>query len=366
MVDRYDAGVVEDYLTELLFKNGVPETKARVTAHVITWSDMSGIFSHGINNIGDLVIDSIRKRGTLPNAQFVDVTPTEHEHLGIRHIDANGDLGPPVAMYACELVRELAEKHGGGKVTVFNANHFGPAAIYSEKIAKDGKFSGFVTCTTPSVVIPYGGNKNGLGTNPMAWSISYGKNIVTIDMSTTVHAASGIVKAYKAGAMFPFPVIKDGNLTRNPNDFRDLADLLNNASIPSLGSLGVGHGKRGDSGFKGSGLGTLIFLMNIAGGGPKGYIDPMKHDESRRISQTFDAWRIDTLYGKRTIDQITQGVEYLRSCGSGDMFLAGEIEHRTYQDSEENGILYETIDIDRLEVLATAAGMPRLRPMEKA
>jgi LDH2 family malate/lactate/ureidoglycolate dehydrogenase len=153
----YEPGVIESYVKALLIGNGVPSFKADITAEVLVEADMRGIFSHGINSLDLIVINSIKKGGTDPNARAED--RTRNPEFPIRHIDAHGDLGHPVAYEAVDMVKRLARTHGYGKVYVSNANHFGIGAIYTERICAEKDLAGRVTCTTPSVVKPYGGGK---------------------------------------------------------------------------------------------------------------------------------------------------------------------------------------------------------------
>jgi LDH2 family malate/lactate/ureidoglycolate dehydrogenase len=254
----YEPGVIESYVKALLIGNGVPSFKADITAEVLVEADMRGIFSHGINSLDLIVINSIKKGGTDPNARAED--RTRNPEFPIRHIDAHGDLGHPVAYEAVDMVKRLARTHGYGKVYVSNANHFGIGAIYTERICAEKDLAGRVTCTTPSVVKPYGGGKNRLGTNVIAWSIPYDMGFVTIDMATTIHAVSGVLRALIEKAPLPFPVYgASGSKTSDPLEFDGYKDFLKRGSMIPLGGMGQ---EGADAGYKGTGLAILIELDN--------------------------------------------------------------------------------------------------------
>lgn len=366
MVNRYDVSTTKKYVSELIRRNGVPKEKADISSYVLVEADMRGISSHGINNLDLLVLSSIKDGGTFPDAIPIDVT--RNPDYPIRHIDAKGDLGHPPAMKAVSLVKELARKYGIAKVYIYNANHFGAAAIYSEIIAEDKDLAGRVTCTTPALVIPYGGNKKRLGTNLVSWSIPYDKGIITIDMASTVHAVSGIVKAIVEDKQLPFPVYdSQRNLTLNPKSFKNYQDFLSNGSMVPLGGLfGEGQGPKADSGYKGSGLSMLIELDNVIGGGFSQYVSPTVHDKGRWIRQSFEAWRIDTLFPQdQAIREISRTVDDIRAYGGKNMLLPGEKETKDRKDAIINGIPYEDIQIGRLEGSATEVGMARLKPVNK-
>ena len=357
----YKPDRVKGYVKAILEEHNVSSDKAKITADVLVEADMRGIFSHGINNLDLLVLSSIEEGGTFPDA--VPKNVTRNPQYPIRHVDAKGDLGHPPAITAVDMVKKLARSFGYGKVYVFNANHFGAAAIYSEKICAEKDLSGRVTCTTPAVVVPYGGNKNRLGTNLVSWSIPYEGGVVTIDMASTLHAVSGVVKALVEGSSLPFPVYdKDGNETMDGSTFEGFPDFLANGSMIPLGGLGKEKGPKADAGFKGSGLAMLIELDNVIGGGYSGYVGPTVHDEGRWIRQSFEAWRIDTLYNKTAaLQHISDTVANIRTYGDDDMLLPGEKESKQRKDSLENGIPYPEATVKRLEDIGAKIGLGKLQ-----
>jgi LDH2 family malate/lactate/ureidoglycolate dehydrogenase len=350
----YKPDIINSYVRELLTKHGVPPSKAKVTAEVLVEADMRGIFSHGINSLDLIVINSIKQGGTDPNAQAED--KTRNPEFPIRHVDAHGDLGHPMAMDAVDMVKELARQHGYGKVYVGNANHFGIGAIYTEKICAEKDLSARVTCTTPSVVKPYGGEKKRLGTNVIAWSIPYDLGFVTIDMATTIHAVSGILRALIEGTPLPFPVYDpSGSKTTDPRAFDGIVDFLKRGSMIPLGGMGE---KGADTGYKGTGLAMLIELDNVIGAGASTFIEPLLDDEKRRIRQTFEAWRIDTLFPQDdALGHISRTVYDIKSQQGEAMLLPGEKETIRREESLKHGIPYMALQISRLEKMGQSVGL---------
>jgi L-2-hydroxycarboxylate dehydrogenase (NAD+) len=261
-----------------------------------------------------------------------------------------------VAMDAVNQVKVLAREHGYGKIYVFNANHFGAAGIYSEAICDDKDLTGRVLCTTSAVVKPYGGTKSRLGTNLISWSIPYDKGVVTIDMATTLHAVSGIIKALVEKSSLPFPVYdQNGKETTDPQLFKDIMDFLSNGSMIPLGGLGKGDA---DVGYKGTGLAILIELDNVIGGGMSEFVSSLVFDQRRWIRQTFEAWRIDTLFPKEKIlRHISETVQNMRRNQGKKMLLPGEKEIQKKKLSLREGIPYTTKQIERLEKIGKAVGL---------
>ena len=349
--------VIKAYVKDVLTRQGIPPHKAMIAAEVLVEADMRGIFSHGINSLDLIVINSIIQGGTDPNAKAED--KTRNPDFPIRHIDAHGDLGHPMAMDAVEMVKELARKHGYGKVYVANANHFGIGAIYTEKICAEKDLSGRVTSTTPSVVKPYGGGKKRLGTNVIAWSIPYDRGFVTIDMATTIHAVSDVLRALIEGTPLPFPVYDPGgSKTTDPRIFDGIVDFLKRGSMIPLGGMGEGGT---DAGYKGTGMAMLIELDNVIGAGVSTYIEPLMDDEKQRIRQTFEAWRIDTLFEQDdALAYISETISDIKSQQGKDMLLPGEKESIHRENSVKHGIPYSAIQIARLEKLGKSVDLDQV------
>lgn len=350
----YKPEFIKTYVRDILLQYDVPLAKAEVTAEVLVEADMRGIFSHGINSLDLIVINSIKQGGTDPQAEAED--KTRQPNFAIRHIDAHGDLGHPMAMEAAGMVKELARKHGYGKVYVANANHFGIGAIYTEKICAEKDLSGKVTCTTPSVVKPYGGREKRLGTNVIAWSIPYDKGFVTIDMATTIHAVSGVLRALIERSPLPFPVYEPGgSKTTDSRAFDGIVDFLKRGSMIPLGGMGE---KGADAGYKGTGLAMLIELDSVIGAGVSTFIDPLVNDEKRRIRQTFEAWRIDTLFSRsEALAHISKTISDIKSPQGEAMLLPGEKEAIRREESRKRGIPYTAQQIARLEKLGQSVGL---------
>lgn len=355
---KYRPDVIKNYVCEILKRNGVSAEKAKITSDVLVKADMRGIFSHGVNSLDLLVIRSIKDGGTDPSATLKD--KTRNKKFPIRHLDAHGALAHPAALEAVDLAKKLARQYGFAKVYVFNANHFGAAGIYSERICAEKDLAGRVTCTTPTIVKPYGGRRNRLGTNLISWSVPYDKGIITIDMATTIHATSGILKALVEGTKLPFPVYdKDGNETTDPTKFNSLDDFLEKGSMIPLGGLGKGEA---DAGYKGTGLAMLIELDSVIGGGFSHTINPVIHDKRRRIKQAFEAWRIDTLFPKKeALQHISRTISDIRNKQGKTMLLPGEKEAKQREKSLREGIPYSFKQIERLEKLGKEVGLGKLK-----
>jgi LDH2 family malate/lactate/ureidoglycolate dehydrogenase len=175
-------------------------------------------------------------------------------------------------------------------------------------------------------------------------------------MATTIHAVSGIIKALVEGIPLPFPVYdRNDQETVDPARFKDLFDFLNHGSMIPLGGLGEGEA---DAGYKGTGLATLIELDSVIGGGFSDSVSALVFDKERWIRQTFEAWRIDTLFPKdQSLRQISDTVRSIRKDQGEGMILPGEIEAKNREIALREGIPYTEKQILRLEKMGRALGL---------
>ena len=203
----------------------------------------------------------------------------------VASVNAKGGLGPSAAMEAAHLAGDLANQYGVGRVHVYDTNHFGAACVYVESLLERG-LAARCTCTSGAWMIPYGGNRVRLGTNPIAWGMPCGDEAIVIDMATTQRAVSPAIRATRAGDPIPKDYFKDknGNMLEGVVPY----DSLIGGSVLPLGGEQFGY--------KGSGLNILVELDNVIGGGSLERIRNMRETPMSRVSQTFEAWRIDFLF----------------------------------------------------------------------
>ena len=356
---RYDPAAVRNWITAVFVKNGYSRTRAADSASVLVEADMRGIFSHGVNSLDNTILPSLRAGGTMPRARCVDVTKSKTSC--IRHLDAGGGPGHSAAFKAIDMAKKLARQRGMARVFVHNVNHFGAAGIYSERISAEKDLEGRAYCNTSLHERLPGGNKPSLGTNPMAWSFPYNDGIITIDMATTVHAASGVCKAIKQNyKKLPCTVLdKRGRPTTDPAAFESVQDFLVRGSLLGVGAqAGRGYVEGDDVGYKGRGLGILIALMCATGVSEMMEVNATIYDERRRVVHVFEASRIDTAVPlQRALDQLSEIVAFLRERGP-EMLLPGQKEAEARTKSLKEGIPYEPGLIRRLVDVGKQAGVP--------
>jgi len=198
---RVPAAALTAFTEEVIRTLGAPGDIARVTAGALVAADLRGIFSHGVAGGTGLheLIERVRAGAVDPQAR-----PGLHHHEGwaAATMDGRGGMGPVAAMEAARLAGDLAEKYGVGRVHVYNGNHFGAACVYAEALIARG-FAARATCTAGSWLVPYGGERIRLGTNPIAWGFPCGEEAIVLDMATTQRAVSPAIRCARAGEPIP-------------------------------------------------------------------------------------------------------------------------------------------------------------------
>ena len=303
--DHFDVNGIYKFSLDVLKAAGYSDTKANATAVALLEADKRGIFSHG--TAGGTGLEEAVKRVGPSSIIRLDTEPEikPQKYPTLATIDAKGSPGHYSSEIAVALVKQIAREYGYGKVVVYNANHFGAAGIWTQRISAEGDLKGTSTCTTAAVVRVMGddpnhldytigaGKTNRIGTNPLAISYPYDGGVLTFDTAWVRLAVSYCLKCLKSGQKLTIPeYVADKNYksSLDPTDFADSISTLNEekGSIFPLGSTLAGY--------KGDNMLRFIEIDNATGGGPIVKIPEASKDASRWISHTFEAQVLDFKY----------------------------------------------------------------------
>ncbi|MEK6711086.1 MAG: Ldh family oxidoreductase [Nitrospinota bacterium] len=350
---RVPAAALTAFTEEAIRTLGAPGDIARVTAEALVAADLRGIFSHGVaGGTGLLELVERTRAGAIEPA----TRPALHQREGwaAAVMDGRGGIGPAAAMEGAMLAGDLAGKYGAGRVHVYNANHFGAACVYVEALIARG-FAARATCTSGAWLVPYGGERVRLGTNPIAWGIPCGDEPIVIDIATTQRAVSPAIRCARAGEPIPPDYFVDEK--GRPLEGVVPYEKLIQGSVRPLG------GER--FGYKGSGLNILVELDNVMGGGSTGKIPSMRETPRSRVSQTFEAWRIDLLFPEAEARRrLAEAVADIRRHGGPGMLMPGEREARHKADAEKHGIPYGLSQWETLRKLGADTGVKPPAPLD--
>lgn len=242
MSDKINVSVAElQNRVETVFnKAGLNSIQAGALARVITAGERDNCKSHGIYRID----------GALRTVQAKKVNPqavpeiSNNEKAAIIRVDAKAGFANAAFEMGLPHLVEKAKEFGLAALVINNCTHF--SALWPEVEAlTDNGLAGMAMCPSYSTVVPAGGTKPLLGTNPFAFGWPRENNSPYVfDFATSV-AARGEIELYRrAGKQLPegWAIDSDGNPTTDPDA------ALAGAMLPF-------------GGHKGSAISTMIELM---------------------------------------------------------------------------------------------------------
>ncbi|MGE3309527.1 MAG: Ldh family oxidoreductase [Limisphaerales bacterium] len=257
--------------------------------------------------------------------------------------------GPAVAYAAIDTCIDLAGRYGVGMVSVDEAWHYLWGGAYVLEAARWG-YIGFTQCTALlAEVVPYGGRRPTLGTNPHSWAFPTNDILgfpILVDFATSAIAMGRVQQFEREGKPLPPGTAVD-------NSGRETLD-------PSKASALLPFG-----GHKGFGLGLINELF---GGIIGGFLPTLRGrfadggDAKRTAAFFFLAIHPEALSAtsnpaglgwsanlRRILDDILAGNE--------GTILPGALEARAAERCARlGGLVFTAAELDSLDAIARAAG----------
>jgi LDH2 family malate/lactate/ureidoglycolate dehydrogenase len=150
-------------------------------------------------------------------------------------IDGGNYVGYYAIQRATEIAIEKAKRSHFAIVGVHNSHLSGRNAYYLEQIARAG-FAGIHLASAPPIVVPLGGTRPALGTNPLAFAVPGDPHPFIFDMGTAAMMRGEVILRSRVGGTLPDGVAIDekGNPTNDP------AAALRGGILPFGGHKGYG------------------------------------------------------------------------------------------------------------------------------
>jgi len=346
---RYSSEMLKNFGVEVLKKIGLNDHKAKIFMDSITLAEMRGVRSHGFT----------RFKTYVDRIQAGEVSVTADPQI-VRKSDSvmviNGNNGPgiTVGIFAMEECIKRAAKTGACFAAVNHSSHYGFGGYYA-MYAAERNMIGFSACNTNATVVPFGGAKSMLGTNPLSIAVPGGKSPgLVLDMATSVVAKGKVQLAQKLGKKIPdgWGVDKNGNPTSNA------AKVLEGALLPFGGAKGYAIALMIDvfcsalSGAKNSRQIRAFFNCEDPEGFKNIGFFMGAIDISKFVDIDLFKERIDSVYAEFKACPPAPGVS--------QVMLPGEIEQLNYERNATEGIeLSETI-VKELSGMAEYYGVTNL------
>jgi uncharacterized oxidoreductase len=315
---------------------GAPREQAAVIADELVTASSMGHDSHGVMRIPEY-LDRVDDGTIVPGATMVLELTSETTAVA----DCGHNFGVVGAHFAIEAGVRIAAMNKVSCVVTTRCDHVGRLGAFVQAAADRGMIA-LATCNSPvhgHFVLPWGGTKGRLATNPIAYGIPTGGDPIVADLSTSV-APEGKIRVLKnLGLPLPEGWIVDskGRPTTNPDDFYG----------PPVGAiLPLG----GPAGYKGFALGLLVELL----GGPlagRSSTDPAVTGNGLCFI-VIDPSAFGPLDAFKTLVDGT--IAYIKSAvapeqSHSEVLLPGEVEFRTRRRRLVDGIPVDDVTWGAIE-----------------
>ena len=314
------------YEEELALVKGIltaadfPEEDAGLIAKVITHSDFTGVYSHGLSRL-TRYMRQIKEGSLNPRPNFRKVLDTG----AVMVFDGDNGSGIASVCKAYDQCLERARELGIAMATGRHNANIGCGSYYGWRAAADDMVA-IVCCNTYAFTSPFGGADRLIGTNPIVVGVPAGQEYpMVLDMSTTNVAMGKIQAAEREKQAIPADWAKDydGNPTTDPSKAFSLS--------PIAGHKGYGLAVMVDvlsTMFSGACFGTDIGLFSKLEKENTGFclilIDPSKF-------MPLDEFKAE-------VDRYARMMKDSRKApGAKEIFLPGEIEYKKLAVMKETG-----------------------------
>jgi ureidoglycolate dehydrogenase (NAD+) len=210
---RVDATALTRFARDLLVAAGLRPDDADVVAASLVAADLRGVGSHGVLRL-PIYVERIRL-GLVATDPVIEVRRTGP---ATAVVDGGNGPGQVVATRAMREAIALAREAGAGFASARHSNHFGAAGWFAMQAAEAGMV-GIALTHCEADVLPYGGARAALGTNPIAVAAPRaGAPPLLVDMATSAVARGKISLAASEGRSIPgdWAVDADGQATTDP------------------------------------------------------------------------------------------------------------------------------------------------------
>jgi len=317
--NRHSAEYLQRISRDLFAASGAPDDIAATVAEILVNANLAGHDSHGVQFV-PMYLDRIED-GHLDSKAYPEIV---RESANTMHVDGKMGFGHTMSRQAMEWAIERARRSAVCCVTFQNTTHIGRVGEYAEQAARAGCITMITlggASAAGSQVVPFGGARGALGTNPIAVGIPTGDDApFVIDFATSVVAGGKILVALSKGLDVPEGVMVDsqGNPSTNPEEFRAGGYLL---------PFG-GH--------KGYALSLFFSLM----GGLAGSFNAELTSMAGLFMQVYDVNAFTPLEGYQS--NVRAVLDAMKATppapGLDEVLVPGDFEHRSRQQRLAEGI----------------------------
>jgi L-2-hydroxycarboxylate dehydrogenase (NAD+) len=231
---------------------GVPDEHAALVMDNLVWADARGIASHGVARLHTYV-NGVRSGAVDASARPV----CARDAPGASLWDGRRGLGQVVSAAIVDHAVGQAGECGAHIALVHSSHHFGAAGHWAMRAARQGCL-GMAFTTAHPIVVPTGGTRPELGTNPLACALLGRDDEFVLDMATSTVALGKVEIAARSGKTMPssWAVDAAGQSAQDPHAVYPAV-----FSGESGGLLPLGGASTTEGGHKGYGLAAMVELL---------------------------------------------------------------------------------------------------------
>ncbi len=211
-----------------LHRIGYNDEEATIILDQLIDNALCGYSYAGLPRILTLANDEKSKRGRSP-VRIVNETPLS------ALVDGGNNVGFIAVYRGAELAIRKARQSGVASVGVYNSYYSGRNAYYAEKIVREG-FVAFHVASAEPRVLPPGGARPALGTNPICFGFPSRSGPIIFDMGTASLMVGDMRWHAHLGKLLPAGVAFD----EHGQPTRDARAALRGGAIPFGGHKGYG------------------------------------------------------------------------------------------------------------------------------
>lgn len=341
---KYFVNMLNKFGTEVMVKAGLDEKEAGLFLDSLTFADLRGIGSHGISRLrtySKRVESGLVAKNVVPEILS--------DSCAVITVDGLNGIGASVGMQVMDMCIERAKKYGSCSATVKNGNHFGTGAYFTMHAANNNMI-GFAISNSEAAVVPTGGAKAMLGTNPLSVAVPAKKHpAMVLDMATSVVARGKVVLAKKEHKTIPDNWCVDANGTPTT----DPTKALEGAMLPFGGPKGY----------------AISLLIDILCSSLGGALDCRKtnhfwddFENPQNVGYFIGALDISKfLPFEMFTERVDAMFDEFKACptapGVKEVMIPGEIEHLNYLKNLEDGIELSDLVVADLVSVAEKYGV---------
>lgn len=158
------------------------------------------------------------------HTRLIDNTKNGSEEIvvtkpALQLIKGNGRMAPLITADHLDDVIEKAKKQGIYALGIYDSTYNDFFDVFCRRVAAKDCIAIIVENGGPQGVVPFGGKKDIIGTNPIAYGIPTNTYPIIFDAATAVHAYGRIRQAKENNEKLPDNayVDKEGDITTDPN-----------------------------------------------------------------------------------------------------------------------------------------------------